>query len=446
MSDVSEANLLVAKIMQGGIDPVLHELDEHSPDEIADALERLPFPLRATLWSQLSAELHASILPLLPSCISDSLVRQIDADELTSIAPMMDSRDAAALVNQLDEKHAATFIDCLSDTDTEAVNARLASAPESVLRWMREDAVKVQNTWTLRQVSEYIRNNFTELPRYTSSLLVVDDNDRYLGKLALAELFIGAPETIAQEVMDADAIAISDTASESEVAAIFDDRRLVQAPVVNKDGRLLGRVTVDEAIELIKKRSDDQFMKTAGLEHDTDLFATPYTSFKSRGIWLAINLVTVFLAAGVISFFQDTVQQVVALAVLMPIVSSMGGIAGSQTLTLTIRGLSMQQLSRSNLGWLFKKEAWVGVLHGLTWAIVVGLVTLFWFGSPLLGLSIAVALFLNLLAAAFVGISIPVILEKLGIDPALSGSVVLTTVTDILGFGLFLALATWWLM
>jgi len=446
MNESSPTELLVAQILQDGASATASVLKAESPETLADVLECLPAPSREALWNILDIDQHAAIMPLLPHSVRETVLSVISNDELSSIAPMMETRITAAVVDQLNPERAAGVIDSLGSADTDAVNARLASASDSVMRWMREDTATVRSHWTLEQVSAYVRENFSALPSYTSTLLVTDQDNRYLGKLALASLTISPPETQVQEVMDTNTEVIYDTANEYEVADVFEDRRLIQVAVVDSDNILLGRVTVDEALELIKKRSDDQFMKTAGLEHDTDLFATPFTSFKARGIWLAINLVTVFLAAGVISFFQHTVQQVVALAVLMPIVSSMGGIAGSQTLTLTIRGLSMGQLGHSNVGWLFRKETWVGVLHGVTWSVVVGLVTYFWFGSTMLALSIAVALFLNLLAAAIVGVIIPLVLDKVGADPALSGSVVLTTVTDIVGFTLFLGLATWWLL
>ncbi len=446
MSEITSAESIVAEIMSNGESSLNRSWADQPVDTLADALERLPASSRNVLWAALDAEKHAVILPLLSQCARESVLSDTSLDELTSIIPMMESRTTAAVVDYLDSEHAATVIDALSTAESDAVNTRLASAPDSVLRWMRDDVVKVQLDWTIAQVSSFIQKQYAVLPSYTSTLLVVDEDNRYVGKLALINLTVCSFDTLVRDVVDVDTIAIDETATETTIVDIFDDRRLIQVPVVDAESKLLGRVTVDEAIELIKKRSDDQFMKTAGLEHETDLFATPLMSYKSRGVWLAINLLTVFLAAGVISLFQHTVQQVVALAVLMPIVSSMGGIAGSQTLTLTIRGLSMGQLSRSNTGWLFRKETWVGVLHGVTWALVVGVVTYFWFGELMLALSIAVALFLNLMAAAVVGVIIPLVLDRFGIDPALSGSVVLTTVTDIAGFTLFLGLATMWLI
>jgi len=446
MKEYSSTDSLVALILQDSLPVTNSSLNAESAETLADVLARLPAPSRETLWRILDVDQHAAIMPLLQPCVRETVLSVISTDELSSFAPMMETRTTAAVVDQLDPERVAGVIECLNNAETDAVNTRLASATDSVLRWMRDDTATVRSDWTLEQVSTFVRENFTALPYYTSTLLVTDQDNRYLGKLALVSLTISPPEIRVQDVMDTNTEVIHDTASEYEIANVFEDRRLIQVAVVDSGHRLLGRVTVDEAIKLIKKRSDDQFMKTAGLEHNTDLFATPFTSFKSRGIWLAINLVTVFLAAGVISFFQHTVQQVVALAVLMPIVSSMGGIAGSQTLTLTIRGLSMGQLGQGNVGWLFKKETWVGVWHGMTWSVVVGLVTYFWFGSPMLALSIAVALFLNLLAAAIVGVIIPMVLDRVGADPALSGSVVLTTVTDIVGFTLFLGLATWWLL
>ncbi len=420
--------------------------DDFTPEFTADVLEQLPAPTREVVWLSLTTDQRTAVLPQLDTPVQDSLIFHTTNDELASITPSLPLRTATLVVEQLDSKSAAAVIDALGLTESEAVQRNLASAPDSVLRWMRDDSVTIQADWALSEVVIHLKSNYSSLPWYTNTLLVVDENQHYLGKLPLIMLTTRSPETLVRDVLDNDTNVILSSANEAEVAALFDDHRLIQAAVVDEDQRLLGRVTIEEALTVIKKRSGDQFMKTAGMEHDTDLLATPLKSYKSRGVWLAINLVTVFMAAGVISLFQHTLQQIVALAVLMPIVSSMGGIAGSQTLTLTIRGLSMGQLSRGNLGWLFKKELWVGILHGVTWALVVGAVTAVWFGSPMLAVSIALALFLNLLAAAVVGVIIPVVLDKFGIDPALSGSVVLTTVTDIVGFTLFLGLATWWLL
>ena len=276
--------------------------------------------------------------------------------------------------------------------------------------------------------------------------MVTDEKGLYLGTISIADVVTGLPDATVAEVMNNLGDSVTVSATEQQVAQLFERRDLISLAVIDEHGILMGRITVDEALYIIRAQADRAVLARAGLKKEEDLFAPILPSARRRGLWLGINLITVFVAAWVIGYFEEALDKIVALAILMPIVASMGGIAGSQTLTLTIRGLSLGQVSSSNLRWLGNKELAVGLLNGLAWSIVVAVMTYVWFGEMGISLIIAVAMILNLLAASLSGVVIPVLLTRMGIDPALSGAVILTTVTDIVGYLSFLGLATLFLL
>jgi magnesium transporter len=272
--------------------------------------------------------------------------------------------------------------------------------------------------------------------------MVVDRDNKFQGAISILKLFLLPLDTLIADIMDGSWHTIDPNMSEREVARTFENHDWFSAPVVDKKGYFLGRIVVDDVVDTIRDEADRAMLAPVGLNEDEDLFAPMLPSAKRRSVWLAVNLVTAFLASWVIGLFEATIEQVVALAVLMPIVASMGGIAGSQTLTLTIRGLAMGQIADSNTSFLLKKEVGIGLLNGLLWAFVVAVISYLWFGSQSIALVIAAAIILNMFAAALAGILVPLTLNKMNIDPALSGAVVLTTVTDVIGFMAFLGLAT----
>ncbi|HHW65452.1 MAG TPA: magnesium transporter, partial [Rhodocyclaceae bacterium] len=276
----------------------------------------------------------------------------------------------------------------------------------------------------------------------TDMLMVVDRKGQYQGALRLSALVTASLDTPVAELMHTEIAGIPVSTDSREVARLFQDLDLMSAPVVDDAGRLIGRITVDDVVDLIREDSDRTVMQMAGLDDEADMFAPVLVSSRRRAVWLGINLLTAFLAAWVIGQFQGTLEQLVALAVLMPIVASMGGIAGSQTLTLVIRGLALRQVQKGNVRVLLSREIGVSILNGLLWAAVVAVLAVVWFGDWGIGGVIAAAILLNLLCAALAGLAIPLILERMGIDPALAGSVILTTVTDVVGFFAFLGLAT----
>ena len=275
---------------------------------------------------------------------------------------------------------------------------------------------------------------------------MVDRENRYRGEMRLADLLTGAPEREVEELMRTEQGGIDASTPAHEVARLFEQRNLISAPVVDEDGRLLGRITVDDVVDVIREEGDRSFLGMAGLSEEDDLFAPVLVSTRRRTLWLGINLATALLAAWVIGLFEATIQQLVALAVLMPVVASMGGIAGSQTLTIVIRGMALGQIAARNVGWLLGKELAVGLLNSLCWALVVGAIAWLWFGDPGLGVIVGCALVINLVVAALAGASIPLLLRRLLVDPALAGGVVLTTVTDVVGFMTFLGLGALFLV
>jgi magnesium transporter len=277
----------------------------------------------------------------------------------------------------------------------------------------------------------------------TDNLIVVNRVDQFIGLLPLRTLLVSDPSASVREMMVTDVEPINVNTPDTEVARLFERNDWVSAPVVNDNGQLLGRITIDDVVDVIREDADHSFMSMAGLNEEEDTFAPVLKAAPRRAIWLGINLITAFIAASVINLFQGTIEKVVALAVLMPIVASMGGIAGTQTLTLLVRGIAMGQVGKNNQRWLLRRELAIGLLNGLLWAAVVAIAASLWFDDWNLGIIIAAALIINLLVAALTGTLLPLLLKRVSIDPALAGGVVLTTVTDVVGFVSFLGLATW---
>jgi magnesium transporter len=306
---------------------------------------------------------------------------------------------------------------------------------------MNLDTVSIRPNVNLDVVLRYLRQR-GELPENTDKLFVVDRDDRYLGVLNISDLLTKSSKDTVVETMITDQKPLLATLSDNDVALFFEDHNLLSAPVVDENNHLLGRITVDDVVDVIRDEADRSLLNLAGLDEDDDMFAPVTRSAKRRAVWLGINLFTAFLAAWVIGLFTATIEQIVALAVLMPIVASMGGIAGSQTLMLVIRGIALNQIGKTNSRSLLWKELAVGALNGVLWAVVVAAITAVWFQSESLGLLIGAALIINLIFAALAGATIPLTLKRMNIDPAIAGGVILTTVTDIIGFFSFLGLAS----
>lgn len=430
----------------GSVRQATRMLNALHPAEIADVLQSLPHAPRKLVWQMVEDALQGEVLLYLSDDVRDGILRGMDATEIVAAAEGLDVDDLADLVQELPAKVTAEVLSSLDEQRRERLETALSYPGDSAGGLMTTDMVTVRPEVTLDVVLRYLRRRKEGLPEITDNLIVVSRQGRYLGVLYLTDLLTNDPDDSVAEVMTLDVQPIPADAKAREVANRFEQLDLISAPVIDADGRVLGRVTVDDIMDVIREEADQQFLGHAGLSEGEDMFAPVLLSARRRAVWLGINLLTAFLAAWVIGLFEGTIEKVVALAVLMPVVASMGGIAGTQTLTLAIRGIALGHLSSKNVRWLLSKEMAVAMLNGALWALVVASIAMLWFGNSGIAAIIAVAITLNVLAATFSGALLPLLLDRFGIDPALAGGVILTTVTDVVGFLSFLGLATVFLL
>jgi magnesium transporter len=430
---------LRSALEQGSMRHGQRMINSMHPAEIASLLESLPPAKREIVWEFVDPEVEGDVLIELNEEVRSELIGGMDAEELIAATEGMEVDDLADLIGDLPETLNERVLRSMDAQDRERLSAVMRFEEDSAGGLMNLDTVTVRPDVTLEVVLRYLRMR-GELPERTDRLFVVNRHDKYLGGLDITRLLTEEPEKTVGEVMDAAVEGIPPETPAREVAKLFEDRDLVSAAVVSRDGRLLGRITIDDVVDVIREEADHSVLSMAGLTEDEDIFAGVLTSARRRAIWLTVNLATAFLAAYVVGIFKATIERVVALAVLMPIVASMGGIAGSQTLVLMIRGMALGQVEQTNARWLLAREIAVGLLNGVLLAGLVGIAAGIWFGTWTIGMIIFAALMINLLAAALAGVSVPLILRRLGIDPAIAGGVVLTTVTDIVGFASLLGL------
>ena len=420
-------------------------LNELNPAEIADLLESLPYTERNLIWELVDSEKEGEVLLEVGEEARTTLIRDMPLQDLVNATESMDVDDLADFIQSLPDKVTAEVLTSLDAQHRERLEAVLSFPENSAGGLMNTDTITVRSEVTLDVVLRYLRL-LGELPENTDSLIVTTRNNRYVGILPLSTLLTSDPELTVGEVMHREIETITADTEDSEVARIFEDHDLLSAPVVDNNRVLLGRITIDDVVDVIRDEGEHSVLGMAGLNEEEDLFAPVVPSSRRRAIWLGINLVTALMASWVVSNFEGTLEKVVAIAVLMNVVASMGGIAGTQTLTLVTRGLALGQVSRNNRRWLISKELIVGLFNGSIWALVVGGTAWLWFSDADIGLVIAAAMIINLVVAAFSGVTIPLLLKKINIDPAIAGSVVLTTVTDIVGLFVFLGLATLFLI
>jgi magnesium transporter len=411
------------------------------PAKAAGLLEALPPDERSVVWETLDSERSGKVLVHLHEEVRAKLALEMGDDELVAAAGKLDLDDLVDLIQALPSGPGRQLLLSMDEQKRMQIAEMLSYAEDSAGGLMNVDHISVRADVRIGSVLRYLRL-LEDLPDHTDKVMVVDRRNRYLGVLRLSRMVTSLPEAKVSEVMDQEFRSIDVALSSHEVARLFEDLDMLSAGVVDADGLLLGRITVDDVMDIIREDSERAMMNMAGLDEEADMFAPILTSTRRRSVWLGINLLTAFLAAWVIGQFQGTLEQVVALAVLMPIVASMGGIAGSQTLTLVIRGLAVGQVVGGNARVLLVKEMGIGLLNGLLWSVVVAGLAILWFGSWQIGGIIGIAILLNLLCAALAGLVIPLVLRRFGIDPALAGGVILTTVTDVVGFFAFLGLAT----
>jgi magnesium transporter len=409
------------------------------PAEIASLIESLPAAKREIIWEFVDPELEGDVLVELNDEVRAGLISGMDAEELIAATEGMEVDDLADLIGDLPETLNERVMRSMDAQDRERLSAVLAFEEDSAGGLMNLDAVTVRPDVTIEVVLRYCRMR-GELPERTDRLFVVNRNDVYLGGIDVTRLVTEDPECMVGEVMDTSDEGIAPETPAREVAQLFQERDLVSAAVVGHDGKLLGRITIDDVVDVIREEAEHSVMSMAGLDEDEDVFAGVITSARRRAVWLGMNLATAFIAANVVGIFEATIEKVVALAVLMPIVASMGGIAGSQTLVLIIRGLAVGRIEQANARWLLGREIAVSCLNGAAISGVVATAAGVWFADWKLGAIIFAALMINMLAAALAGVGVPLLLKRMGIDPALGGSVILTTVTDTVGFASLLGL------
>ncbi len=396
---------------------------------------------RRVIWQLLEDEDRNQVLQHLGDEVRAEFLEAMDTAQLVAAADDMDTDDFADILQQLPTTISEQVLASLDARDRARVEAVLSFPEDSAGGLMDTDSITVRPRHTLELVLRYLRLR-KELPSSTDALIVVNSEDQYLGMLPLTKVLTSDPSVTVREIMNSDAPAMRVDQPDKEIARTFSERDLISAAVVDDDGRLLGRITIDDVVDVIIEDAEEAVLGPAGLDVDEDTFAPVRRAVRRRAIWLGINLLTAFAAAAVISAFEETIIKVVALAVLMPVVASMGGIAGTQTLTLVIRGQALGQLNRRNMLWMLNREFVIAALNGLLWATLVAVAAAFLFDDITLGWVIATAMIVTILVAAVVGSLLPGILRKLSIDPAIAGGVVLTTITDVVGFFVFLGLAS----
>ena len=415
------------------------QLQEMNPSAVAHTIESLPPKERRLIWSLLDTSAEGEILAELHDEIQQELMAEIKSDELVEIISDLEVDELVDILQNLPKVKVESVLSKIARRDSERIRTVLEYSEDSAGGLLNTDVISVRPRHSLEVVMRYLRSK-KELPNNTDKIFVVSRDDKYLGELPVSKLLVSEPSLTVRELMETEVKPIAADTNDKEVAKLFEQNDWVSAPVVDEEMKLLGRITVDDVVDVIIEDADQNLIGLAGIAEDT--FAPPGRAAKSRALWLSINLLTAFIAAATINLFQTTIDKFVYLAVLMPIVASMGGVAATQTLTIVIRGLSLEQIKSSNLNWLFKRELLVSILNGIFLSILISIVTYFWFQELLISILICAAIVINLISSVIAGIFVPIILNKLNQDPAIAGSVVVTTVTDVIGFFSFLGLAT----
>ncbi len=431
---------LTGAIESGSLFTLQRMLNALHPAEIAHLLESSPLEQRKIAWELIKRDNEGPVLIELNEDVRSQLTEDMDTGDLLDALKDLDVDDMADFLQGLPDTVIQETLAGMGRQERERVEVVLGYDEDTAGGMMDTEVVTIRSDVNVEVVLRYLRMK-GDLPSHTDRVIVVDSYDNYLGVVSLSKLLTSQPDEAIWLIMNRDYLAIPASLDNTEVAALFEHRDLVSAPVVNDAGKLLGRITIDDVVDVIRDEAEHSIKSMAGLNEEDDLFAPILPSVKRRALWLGTNLITAFMAAAVISQFTATIESAVALAVLMGIVPSMGGIAGSQTLTMVIRGLALGQISKSNTQQLLKKELLLGLINGIIWAVVVFAISAIALKDIEIGILIAIAMLLNLLVAPLTGVLLPILLRKADIDPALAGGVVLTTVTDIVGYAGVLGLA-----
>lgn len=421
------------------------KLDALHPADVAHILEALPLDDRLTVWQLVKAERDGDILLEVSDAVRETLIADMDDHELLAAAKEMDADELADLAPELPRDVVHELMETLDAQQRERVRSALSYEEDQVGALMDFEMVTIREDVSLEVVLRYLRR-LKELPGHTDKLFVVDYDGVLKGVLPIKRLLVNDPEKQVAEVMASDPVTFHPDEDAYEAAQAFERYDLVSTPVVDKGGKLIGRLTIDEMVDLIREESESEVLSMAGLREEEDIFASVWKSVRNRWAWLAVNLVTAFIASRVIGLFDGSIEKLVALAALMPIVAGIGGNSGNQTITMIVRAMALDQMGTGKSARLLRKEVGVGLLNGLIWGGVIGVVVYSLYGSWSLGVVMTAAMTLNLLLAALMGVLIPVTLARMGRDPALGASVMITAVTDSGGFFIFLGLATLFLL
>jgi magnesium transporter len=411
--------------------------------ELAHCLESSPPKQRKLLWSLIDNEDEGDVLADLGDEIQQELLLEISNEELSEVVRDLQLDEIVDILQHLPKKRMNMILGKMSSRDRQRIQEALVYPEDSAGGLLNTDVISVRPGHTVEVVMNYLRSQ-SELPENTDKIFVVSSDDLYLGEILITSIITSDPSLTVREIMETDVNPILASIEDKEVATLFERNDLISSAVVDTDNKLIGRITIDDVVDVIKEDADQNFLGMAGIAEDT--FQPPGRAARSRVIWLSMNLLTAFVAAMTINIFQNVIDQIVFVAVLMPIVASMGGVAATQTLTIVLRGLTLEQINSSNLRWLFKRELAVAILNGFVLAILIGASTMIWFGDITLAILIAAALIINLISSVVAGILVPIALRRFNQDPAIAGSVVVTTVTDVVGFVSFLGLATLFLL
>jgi len=422
------------------IQRIISKMDSH---EIAHCLESTPSEQRKVIWSIIDKSNEADVLSELGEEIQQDLFDEISNEELLDLVQNLELDEMVDILQNLPQQRISFLLSKMTKIDRERVEMVLEYPEDSAGGLLNNDIISVQKDSTLNLVLEYLRS-IGDIPENTDKLFVVSKNNNFIGELKISKIISSDPELKVSDVMNDKPHSFMVNESDKEVSKFFEQNDLISAAVVNHKNELIGRITIDDVVDVIIEDADQNFLSMAGIAEDT--FSPPARAARRRIVWLGLNLITAFVAALAINIFQDAIDKIVYLAILMPIVASMGGVAATQTLTIVLRGLTLEQISNSNLGWLFKRELAVAILNGIILSLIISLVTYVWFNQLILSALIAAAMIINLLSSVVAGVFVPIILRRLNQDPALAGSVIVTTVTDVVGFVSFLGLATIFLL
>jgi len=421
------------------------ELDRLHPADIAYILEALPLEERHYVWDRVRASRDGDILLEVSDAVRESLISSMDTEELVAATETLEADEIADLAPDLPQEVMDDVFQSLPIEEREQLRAAMSFEDDMVGALMDFEDITVRPDVTLEVVLRYLRR-FDELPSQTDQVFVVDRNERLLGVLPISTLIVSDPDITVEAIMREPAVQLQQHDKASDAASAFDRYDLVSAPVIDTNDRLVGRVTVDVVLDFVRQRAEEELLAQAGLREEEDVFASVWASFKNRWAWLAINLVTAFIASRVIGVFEGSIERLVALAALMPIVAGIGGNSGNQTITMIVRAVALGQVSVANARQLIRKEITVSLVNGVIWGGVMGLVAMVLYKAVALGLVMVLAMTLNLMLAAMMGVLIPMTMLKLGRDPAVGSSVLITAVTDSGGFFIFLGLATLFLL